>query len=175
MLNIVLLGLAAAIVVILIAAATRPDTLTVRRSTTIAAPPERIYPLLDDFQAWSTWSPWEKLDPAMKKTFAGPARGRHSSYAWDGNNKAGAGRMEITDTSAPTRLTITLDFTRPFKAHNTVELALEPRSGATTVVWTMTGAQSFMSKLFGLFVNMDRLLGNDFETGLANLKALVEK
>jgi hypothetical protein len=155
-------------------AASRPDSFVVQRSTRIAAPPERILPLIDDFHAWASWSPYEKLDPAMKRTFSGAARGPGAVYEWDGNSKAGAGRMEITraDTS---RVSTQLDFTRPFRANNVADFIFEPEAGGTKVTWNMTGTSAFMTKLFGVFVNMDRLIGRDFEVGLANLKTLAEQ
>ena len=160
---------------VLVVAAMRPNTFSVQRSTTIKAPPDRVYPLIEDFYNWATWSPWEKLDPGMRKTFGGATRGNGAVYEWDGNNKAGAGRMEITATAAPHRLTIALDFTRPFRSSNTTAITLDPKSDSTMITWAMHGPQPFASKLFGLFVNMDTLIGKDFEQGLANIKAIAEQ
>jgi len=155
-------------------AATRPDTFRVQRSASIKAPPQSILALIDDFHNWTSWSPWEKLDPALKRTYSGTASGKGAVYEWEGNKKAGQGRMEITDAT-PAGTTIKLDFLKPFEAHNTVDFALQPRGDATDVTWTMNGKNNFMGKLMCVFINMDRLVGKDFETGLANLKAATEK
>ncbi|HEY8021999.1 MAG TPA: SRPBCC family protein [Thermoanaerobaculia bacterium] len=163
------------IVALLIYAATRPDSFRVERSTSIKAPPEKIYALIDDFRGWGAWSPWEKLDPAMKRTYSGAAQGKGAVYEWSGNSKVGSGRMEITGTSAPSQVTIQLDFLQPFEAHNVADFTLEPLGDATRVTWAMHGASPFMAKLMGVFVNMDKVIGKDFETGLANMKAAAEK
>lgn len=155
-------------------AATRPSEFRIQRRGRIAAPPRDIVPHLDDFRAWMAWSPWEKLDPAMQRTYGGPARGVGATYAWDGNKKAGAGRMEIT-RSDDQGVAMTLDFTRPMRATNVTEFALTPVDGSTDVVWTMNGSNNLMGKLFGVFVNMDQLVGRDFEAGLASLKAVSER
>ncbi|HKO55800.1 MAG TPA: SRPBCC family protein [Thermoanaerobaculia bacterium] len=163
------------IAILLIWAATRPDTFSVQRSATINAPPEKIFPLINDFHAWPTWSPWEKLDPGMKRTYSGAASGKGSVYAWDGNKDVGSGRMELTDSAAPSKVDIKLDFLRPFEAHNITEFTLQPSGGATTVTWRMHGPQPFFAKLMSIFFSMDKMVGKDFETGLANLKAVAEK
>ena len=154
-------------------AATRPNSFRIERSATIAAPPERILPLIEDFHRWEGWSPFEKLDPEMKKSFAGAASGRGAVYSWEGK-KAGIGRMEITDIS-PQRVTIKLDFEKPFKASNTAEFILQPAGAGTNVTWAMHGSQPFINKLMGVFINLDKLVGKDFDTGLAGLKALAER
>lgn len=171
---------AALVVVVLLAvflgyAATRPDTFRVQRTVRIAAPPEKIFALIQDFHTWGSWSPWETLDPTMKRTLSGAANGKGAVYAWDGNHNVGQGRMEITEASPPSRVTISLDFVKPFEAHNVAEFTLEPTGDSTNVVWAMQGANNFFSKVIGLFVSMDRMIGDNFETGLANLKALAEK
>jgi hypothetical protein len=163
-----------AVLALLAYAASRPDSFRVERSTRIDAPPQKILPLIDDFHAWSSWSPYEKLDPAMKRTFSGPPRGVGSIYEWDGNSKAGAGRMEIKSADA-SRVAIQLAFTRPFRANNLAEFTLVPDGSATRVTWGMTGSSTFVTKLFGVFMNMDNLIGRDFVTGLANLKAASER
>ena len=156
-------------------AATRPDAFRVERSVSIKAGPDKIFPYLDDFNRWAAWSPWEKLDPSMKRSFSGAASGKGAAYAWEGNSKVGAGRMEITDATAPTRLLIKLDFIRPFEGHNTAEYTLEPAGDTTKVTWAMFGPAPYISKLMGVFVSMDSMIGKDFEAGLANLKAAAEK
>lgn len=154
-------------------AATRPASFRIERSATIAAPAERILPLIEDFHRWQGWSPYEKLDPQMKKTFAGAASGRGAVYSWEGK-KAGIGRMEITDLS-PRRVVIKLDFEKPFRASNTAEFILQPAGGSTSVTWAMHGAQPFINKLVGVFIDLDQMVGKDFAAGLAGLKALAER
>jgi hypothetical protein len=150
------------------------DTFRIARSTTVAAPPERIAPHIQDFHAWEKWSPYEKLDPKMKKTFSGTERGAGASYAWEGNSKAGAGNMTIT-AATPQRISIALHFTKPMRSENTAEFALEPDGAATHVTWTMVGPKNLLMKVMGVFVNMDKMIGRAFEEGLGNLKELVEK
>jgi len=169
------LVVAAAIAVVLIYAATRPDTFRVERAIGIKAPPEKIFPLIADFHNWGEWSPWEKLDPAMKRTHSGAASGKGAAYAWDGNNDVGAGRMEVTAVTAPTQLAIHLDFARPFESHNVAEFTLQSQGDATNVNWAMRGPSPYLAKVMGLFCNMDKMIGKDFETGLANIKAVAEK
>jgi uncharacterized protein YndB with AHSA1/START domain len=167
--------LATLIAVVLILALTKPDTFRVGRTTSIKAPPEKIFPLLNDFQSWSAWSPYEKKDPAMKRTFSGPPSGKGAVYEWDGNKNVGQGRMEITGSTPPSNVTLDLDFVKPFEAHNTVVFTLTPQGDSTTVTWTMQGPANFISKVMQVFINMDKMVGTDFEAGLANLKALAEK
>ena len=159
---------------ILLFAATKPDTFRVQRATSIKAPPERIFPLIADFHGWGAWSPYEKLDPAMKRTFSGAANGKGAVYEWDSDGKAGKGRMEITDAPAPSKVAIKLDFFKPFEAHNIAEFTLEPRGDSTDITWAMYGPNLYIAKVMSIFFNMDRMIGKDFETGLANLKAVTE-
>jgi uncharacterized protein YndB with AHSA1/START domain len=171
---IVAIVLAVAIAIVLILAAAKPDTFSVRRAATVRAPPEKIFPLINDFHRWGTWSPYENRDPAMKRSYSGPANGVGAVYGWDGNNNVGAGRMEILDASAPAKIVIKLDFFKPFEGHNTAEFTMLPQGDATNVTWVMHGPASFMSKLMQVFMNLDRMIGKDFEIGLANLKRLTE-
>ena len=164
-----------AVLAVLALAATKPDTFQVQRSTTIQAPPEKIFPLLSDFHRWPEWSPWEALDPAMQRSHSGAASGPGAVYAWDGNKAVGAGRMEVLATQPAQQVKIKLDFVRPFEGHNSTDFSLAPQGGATTVTWTMRGPTPFVSKLMQVFVSMDSLIGKDFEAGLAKLKALAEK
>ena len=175
MLKTALIVIAVVIVAVLGFAATRPDSFVVQRATRIQAPPEKIFALLSDFHQWPAWSPWEKLDPEMKRTHSGAAQGVGAAYAWEGNSKVGAGRMEITAAQAPNKLSIQLDFIRPFEGHNRTEYTLQTQGNITDVTWAMSGPSPFISKLMGLVVSMDKMIGKDFETGLANLKALAEK
>ena len=172
-------GIAIVVVVVIAAllayAAIQPDTFRVERATSIKAPPERVFALINDYRSWGAWSPWEKMDPEMKRSFSGPASGKGSQYAWEGNSKVGAGRMEITDSLPPSRVALKLDMLKPFEAHNAIEFRLEPRGDASYVSWTMSGPQPYLAKLVCIFVSMDAMVGKDFETGLANLKAAAEK
>jgi uncharacterized protein YndB with AHSA1/START domain len=163
------------IAAVLALAAMRPNEFSVQRSVSIKAPPERIYPMLIDFRQWPAWSPWEKLDPDMKRTLSGPTSGAGATYAWQGSGKVGAGRMEIKEADAPSRVTIQLDFIKPFEGHNVTDFTLAARAEQTEVTWLMHGPAPFVSKLMGLFVDMDKMIGKDFEAGLANLKAATEK
>jgi len=160
---------------VLIFAATRPDSLRVQRAASIKAPPEKIFPLISDFKRWAAWSPYEKKDPGMKRSYGGAAEGKGATYAWDGDSNVGQGRMEITDAQSPGRVAIKLDFTRPFEAHNNVVFTLLAKGDATEVTWDMQGPANYLSKLIGVFVNMDRMIGQDFEVGLANLRSVAEK
>jgi len=163
------------IAAILIYAANQPDNFRVERSATIKAPPDKIFPVINDFHSWGAWSPWEKLDPAMKRTYSGSASGKGAAYAWEGNSKVGEGRMEIMDASPPSKVTIKLDFLKPLEGHNTAEFALEPKGDSTNITWSMYGPSPYIAKIMGVFVSMDSMIGKDFETGLANLKAVAEK
>jgi uncharacterized protein YndB with AHSA1/START domain len=167
--------LAIAIAVLLILAAGKPAAFSVERAITIAAPAERIFPLINDFHQWESWSPWEKKDPAMKRSFSGPVSGAGAVYGWDGNNNVGSGRMEILEASAPSKILIKLDFFKPFAGHNTAEFTMLPQGGSTCLSWMMRGPSSFISKLMQVFMNLDHMIGKDFEAGLANLKSLTEK
>jgi uncharacterized protein YndB with AHSA1/START domain len=168
--------LAVLVTAVLAYAATRPDTFSVVRSTTIKAPPDKIFALLDDYRNFIAWSPYEKRDPAMKRTYGGPASGKGAVYEWDSSGGVGTGRMEITQSSPPSKVTMTLDFTRPFEAHNTVEFTLEPQGSLTEVTWAMHGhSLPYFAKVMHLFLNMDTMVGKDFEIGLANLKAITER
>jgi hypothetical protein len=174
-LSIIGIVLALGVAALLVYASIRPDSFSVRRSTSIIAPPEKIFPLINDFSRWSGWSPYERKDPGMQRRFDGPAAGKGAIYAWEGNKDVGQGRMEIADAAASSRVTLKLDFVKPFEAHNKVDFTLEPKGNATEVTWTMNGPMPFVSKVISLFVDMDRMIGQDFEAGLANLKAIAEK
>ncbi|OOO01067.1 MAG: hypothetical protein USCGTAYLOR_02734 [Chromatiales bacterium USCg_Taylor] len=168
------------IVVVLIAAllvyaATRPDTFRVKRATNIKAPPEKIFALINDFHSWGSWSAYEQKDPAMKRTYSGAANGEGAVYEWEGDKNVGKGRMEIAETSPPSKVMIKLDFIKPFETHNIAEFTMEPKGDSTNVTWDMHGPAPFISKVIGIFINMDSMVGKDFETGLANLKTVAEK
>lgn len=169
-----LLVLVAIVGGLLLYAATRPDTFRVERHIVINRPAAEIFPLLEDFHAWPRWSPWEDLDPALRRTFKGADRGKGAVYEWEGNAKAGKGHMEITRSDPPTHLTIDLSFIRPFKAENAAAFDLEPQADGTEVSWAIYGPLPFPSKVMSVFVSMDKLVGKDFEKGLARLKSTVE-
>jgi uncharacterized protein YndB with AHSA1/START domain len=160
---------------LLIFASMKPDTFRVQRATSIKAPPDKIFPLINDFHKWDAWSPWEKMDPAMKRTHSGAEKGKGAVYEWEGNNKVGKGRMEIVESSPPSKVVTKLDFLKPFEAHNTAEFTLQPQGDSTNVMWVMYGPAPYISKVMQVFVSMDSMVGKDFETGLANLKAIAEK
>jgi uncharacterized protein YndB with AHSA1/START domain len=160
---------------ILIYATTKPDSFTVKRTASIKAPPDRIFALINDLHGWGAWSPYEKKDPDMKRTFSGAAQGKGAIYEWDGNKNVGAGRMEIIEATAPRKIVIKLDFLKPFEGHNTAEFTIDPQGDNTTATWAMYGPSSFIFKVMGMFMNMDKMIGDDFAAGLSNLKAVAEK
>src|SRR5262245_21947818 len=163
-----------AVVVLLAYAATQPSAFRVQRSASIQALPEKVFPHINDFHSWSAWSPWEKLDPNLKRTFTGPASGVGSTYEWQGNKKVGQGRMEIMESTPSSKVAIKLDFIKPFEAHNTAEFTLAPNGGSTDINWAMLGHKPFLFKVMSVFMDMDKMIGKDFEAGLANLKAISE-
>jgi uncharacterized protein YndB with AHSA1/START domain len=169
------LGVLAVIVLILGLAAMQPDSFEVRRSIAVKAPPEKIAPLLTDFRQWASWSPWEKLDPNMKRTFTGAPSGKGAVYEWEGNSDVGKGRMEIIDASTPAKTVVKLAFLEPVESHSTTEFTLTPQGDTTTVTWNMHGPMPFLSKLMTVFMNMDDMIGKDFDKGLAQLKTAAEK
>ncbi|HEX9154150.1 MAG TPA: SRPBCC family protein [Nitrospira sp.] len=172
MLKIIGLIIVALIVALLIYAATRPDTFRLQRSITINAPPDRVFPFINDFHQWPLWSPWEKMDPNMRKTHSGATQGRGAVYEWDGNKNVGTGRSEIVESVPPSTVKIKLDFFKPFEAHNTAEFTLDSRDGSTNVTWAIDGPQPYMMKVMSIFINSDKMVGGQFGTGLGNLKAL---
>ena len=174
MLKTIAIIIALLIAAVLIYAATKPDSFRIERSAVIKAPPEKISAYLTDFKQWAVWSPWEEKDLAMKRTFSGAANGQGAVYGWEGNNNVGTGRMEILDVQ-PQKVTIKLDFLKPFEAHNTTEYVLEPQGGSTKVTWAMFGPSNYMSKVMSVFMSMDKMVGPDFEAGLAKLKVAAEK
>lgn len=168
-----LLVLVAIVAILALVIATRPPTFTVTRSRTIAAPAAAIYGEVADFHRWVDWSPWEKLDPAMQKTFTGPPATPGSTYSWKGNKQVGIGNMTITSASAA-EIGIRLEFVEPFPQVSQTTFAFDPQGAGTRVTWTMTGPQNFMSKAFSMVMNLDKMIGGDFERGLANLATVTE-
>ena len=159
---------------VLIFASIKPDDFRVERVIAIKAQPAKIASHVNDFRQWPAWSPWEKLDPAMKRSFSGAPSGKGAVYVWEGSGKVGAGRMEVLEV-APLKTNIKLDFIKPFEGHNTAEFQYNPQGDSTQVVWSMYGPSPFISKVMGVFFSMDSMIGKDFEAGLANLKAVAEK
>jgi Polyketide cyclase / dehydrase and lipid transport len=171
---VIILALLVVIVVALLGyAATKPNTVSYTRSTRINAPPEKIAALINDFKKWQAWSPWEKKDPNLKRTFSGNPSGVGSVYAWEGNKNVGSGRMEILESTLK-NIRIKLDFITPFKASNTADFTFIPQGGATDVNWVMTGENLFIGKVMSVFMDFDKMIGKDFEAGLAAMKAAAE-
>jgi hypothetical protein len=161
---------------VLVYAAFQPNTFVISRSANINSAPDKIYPYMSDFHKGDLWSPYERKDPTMKRTFSGAPNGKGAVYEFVGDKKVvGSGRLEIIDAVPPTKVVLTLDLVEPMKGHNIVEYKLEPKGQSTQVTWSMRGTNNYLSKLICSFVNVDKMVGGDFETGLANLKALVEK
>jgi len=163
-----------ALAALLLYVATRPDTFCIQRSINIKAPPGNIFPLINDFHWWSSWSPFETKDPAMKRTYSGAANGETSVYEWDGDRNVGQERREIVESSPPSKVTIKLEFIKPFEAHNLAEFTLQAGTDSTTVTWSMHGPLPYLAKVIHLFFNMDTMVGKDFQAGLANLKSIAE-
>jgi uncharacterized protein YndB with AHSA1/START domain len=173
--TIIAIVLALLIAGFLILASMRPNTFRVQRSIDINAPPEKIYPLINDYKHWASWSPYEKVDPAMRRTFSGAPSGKGAVYEWDGNKNIGRGRMEIIDATPPSKIDIKLDFFSPFEAHNIAEFTMQPKGNATNVTWAMHGPVPFMAKIMHMIFSMDRMVGGQFAEGLANMKAVAER
>ena len=171
---IAVLVIAALVCALLIYASTKPDWVRYERSILIEASPEKIYLLLEDIRAWRAWSPYENLDPDMKRTYSGAEKGVGAIYVWEGDGNAGAGRMEIIEADEPNKVVIALFFTAPMKAENNAIFTLEPEGEATRVTWALEGEANLVAKTMGVFMNMDKMVGSQFEEGLAKLKSAVE-
>lgn len=170
----ILIGLAALIVVFLLIAAFQPSDFRVVRSASISAPPAVVFAQVNDFHRWPAWSPWEKLDPAIKRTFEGAPAGTGAIYGWAGNSKVGEGRCTITESRPHDLIRIRLDFIKPFASISTTEYTFKQEGTQTTVTWSMAGRKNFICKAMGLVMSMDKMVGEQFEEGLANLKAISE-
>ncbi len=168
------IGVVALVVLVAFYAAFQPDTFSVERAIIISAPPAKIFDLVDNFHDWAQWSPWEKMDPAMKKTFEGPESGEGAVYHWEGNDKVGEGTMTIVESKKNDHIKIKLEFLKPFKATNTATFSFQASDKQTLVTWGMTGKNNFMSKVMQLFTTMDKMVGNDFQNGLEGLKVLTQ-
>lgn len=174
MLLMIALGLVAAIAVVLLVASRRPDTLRVVRTAAIKAPPEKIFAVLNDYHRWTEWSPYEVKDPGMTRTLSGATSGVGAKYAWEGNGNVGKGNMEILRTTPPTAIHMALRFEKPFPGNNTIDFVLEPKGDTTVVTWDMQGPAPLMTKVMGMLMDMDKMIGTDFEIGLQNLRKLTE-
>jgi len=163
-----------AVLILLVVVSMQPGIYRVARTTTVAAPPSAVYAQVADFHRWAAWSPWEKLDPEMKRTFSGPDSGPGAAYAWTGNNKVGEGRMTLVSAQPPSSLSIKLEFLRPMSSTSTATFTLVPGGAGTEVTWAMEGSKNFLSKAFFLFASPDKLIGGDFDRGLAQLKSVSE-
>jgi uncharacterized protein YndB with AHSA1/START domain len=170
-----LIILAVLIGAVLAFAATRPDTLLIERSLQIKAPPEKIFALINNFHDWTRWAPQDTEDPSMKRTFSGPESGRGAVSDWTSTGSAGRGRMLITESAAPHRVSVDVDWVKPFTAHNVNVFSLEPDGASTRATWRMRGTNVYVMKVMSLFMNMDRTMGKHFEAGLENLKRAAEE
>ena len=170
-----LLIIAIIVIAILAIAAMRPNEFSLVRSADFAASPDKIFAQLNDFKNWANWSPWEAMDPNLQRNYSGAASGKGAKYAWVGNKKVGEGNMEITRSVPDTSIELNLNFLKPFKASNVTEFTLVPKGDTTKLIWEMRGPSPLMMKIMHLFMNMDKMVGKDFERGLANLKSVVEK
>jgi hypothetical protein len=170
----ILIGIAVIILVFLVVVALQPADFLITRSTTITAPADVVFAQVNDFHKWDAWSPWAKLDPAMKQTYDGTPAGVGAIYSWVGNKDVGEGRMTITQSRPGELVGIKLEFLKPFAQVNNTEFALKPDGDKTAVTWSMNGTNNFMAKGFGLFMNLDKMVGGDFEKGLAQMKLVAE-
>jgi len=166
--------LAVLIVVFLGVVAMQPSRFRVERTTTMSAPPGRVFAQVNDFHKWEAWSPWAKLDPAAKNTFEGPSEGTGASFHWSGNDEVGEGKMTILESRPGEMVRIKLDFVKPFASTCDINFTLKPEGDRTTVTWGMAGANSFICKAMCLFMDMDKMVGGMYEKGLAQMKTIVE-
>jgi hypothetical protein len=170
----ILIALAVVVIALVGVVAVQPSGFRIARTTTISAPPPAVFAHVNDFHKWEAWNPWAKLDPAMKQTYGGAAAGTGAIYTWAGNREAGEGRMTLTESRPSELIRIKLEFLKPFRATNTAEFTFKPDGDRTVVTWTMTGEKNFIAKAVGLVMNMDRMVGGQFETRLARMKLVVE-
>jgi uncharacterized protein YndB with AHSA1/START domain len=175
-----IIGVIVAVIVIAIAlvaiyAATKPDSFAVQRSIAIKAPPQKVFAIINDFHGWGVWSPYENKDPAMTRSYSGAPSGEGAIYEWSGNSKVGQGRMEIIDAAPSSKIVIKLDFLKPFEGHNTAEFTFAPQGDATNVTWAMYGPARYITKVMSTVFDLDKMIGKDFEAGLAKLKVVAEK
>jgi hypothetical protein len=170
----ILLAIAFIAIIFFVVIAGRPDEFIVTRTAKMAMSPAIVFAQVNDFQKWEAWSPWAKMDPNCKNTFSGAPAGKDAGFAWDGNKKVGAGRMTILESHSSDLIRIKLEFLKPFKANNTAEFTFKPEGNQTVVTWSMSGKNNFFFKAFGVFMDCDKMIGKDFEKGLAAMKSVVE-
>lgn len=170
----ILAGLAVIVVVFVIIVALQPSAFRVARSATVSAPPSAVFAQVNDFHKWGAWNPWGKIDPAMKQSYEGAPAGVGAVYSWVGNKEVGEGRMTITESRPNELIRLQLEFFKPFAASNTADFTFKPDGDQTLVTWSMSGDKNFMAKAIHLFVSMDRMIGGQFEKGLADMKAIAE-
>lgn len=170
----ILIALAVVVIALVGVVAVQPSGFRIARTTTISAPPPAVFAHVNDFHKWEAWNPWAKLDPAMKQTYEGASAGTGAIYTWAGNREVGEGRMTLTESRPTELIRIKLEFLKPFKATNTAEFTFKPEGDRTVVTWTMTGEKNFIAKAVGLVMNVDKMVGGQFETGLARMKSVVE-
>ena len=174
MLKKIAIALLLVVVVFIAVVASRPSRFHVERSARLAAPPEVVFPFINDFHRWPSWSPWEKLDPAMQRKYSGEPQGKGAAYEWSGNDDVGKGAMRIIESQPPSTVAIELEFKEPWQATNATLFNLQPDGTGSRVTWGMDGENNFMFKAVGLFMNMDEMVGKDFEAGLDNLSRVTE-
>ena len=175
MLKWVLSAVGIVLAVFLVIVALQPSDFRIERRATMKAPAQAPFAQVNDFHHWAAWSPWEKVDPALKRSYEGPQAGNGATYAWRGNQDVGEGRMTITESRPGELVRIRLEFFKPFAAVNTAEFHFKPSGENTAVTWTMTGQNNFLSKAICLFVDMDKMVGGMFEQGLTQMKTVVER
>ncbi len=175
MLKTIAIVIAVFVAAVLVYTAMQPDTFRVERSVVIKAPPEKIFPNINGFHQWEDWSPWEKIDPAIKRTYSGAESGKGAAYGWQGNKDVGTGRMEIVESTPSSNVLIKIDFMEPFEGHDMVQFTLAPQGDGTKVTQAMYGPNPFLAKLMGLFFSMDKMVGQKYEEGLGSLKAIAER
>jgi uncharacterized protein YndB with AHSA1/START domain len=174
MLKKILIGIAVIVGAFVVIVALQPSDFRIVRSSTIAAPPATVFAQVNDFHKWEAWSPWAKLDPAAKSSFDGPPAGKGATFRWAGNEEVGEGSMTITESRPSDLIRIKLEFLKPFAATNTAEFTFKPEGNQTVVTWSMFGRNNFIAKAFCLFINMDKMVGGQFEKGLASMKSVAE-
>lgn len=174
MLKKIFIVIAVLVIAFVVVVLTRPDTFRVSRNIAIAAPAEAVFTQVNDFHKWEAWSPWAKMDPNATNSFEGPTEGVGSKFSWAGNDKVGVGSMTITESHPSDLLRLRLDFIKPFAGTSNTEFTFQPQDGKTLVTWTMSGKNNFIAKAFSMFMDCEKMVGPDFEKGLANMKAVVE-
>jgi hypothetical protein len=174
MLKIILISLAVIVIAFIVVVAMQPSEFRIVRSATMSAPPAAVFAQVNDFHKWEAWNPWRRIDPAMKQAYEGAPVGTGAIYTWTGNNEVGEGRMTMTESRPNDLIIIKLEFFKPFRATNTAEFTFKPQGNQTAVSWSMTGNNNFMAKAIHLFMNMDKMVGGQFEKGLAHMKAVAE-